>query len=219
MFDQTVPQTVQNNSYFIANSTGYISVKLVCAAAGGTVTWIAPGRNTNVGIDESDVISVVGEGTETVKLQQNAPMVIDYEGYYECVLNQDQRIRVGLFPYLRGTNHINNYKVTFNCIVLLHIEPPNVVIPSSISEPEGGAVTLPCSVTGNPLPNITWIYNSTIITSDSIQYNITTTQFLSTLIILSLNATTVGNYTCVAENSITSVTDMTTVSILPPGIS
>ena len=113
MFDQTVPQTVQNNSYFIADSSEYFSVKLVCATAGGTVTWIAPGRNTNVGIDESDVISVVGEGTETVKLQQNAPMVIDYEGYYECVLDQnDQRIRVGLFPRSRGTNHTNNYKVT-----------------------------------------------------------------------------------------------------------
>ena len=112
MFDQTVPQTVQNNSYFIADSSEYFSVKLVCATASGTVTWIAPGRNTNVDIDESDVISVVGEGTETVKLQQNAPMVIDYEGYYECALNQNQRIRVGLFPYLRGTNHINNYKVT-----------------------------------------------------------------------------------------------------------
>ena len=112
MFDQTVPQTVQNNSYFIANSSEYFSVKLVCAAANSVVTWIEPGRITNVDNDVNRVISVVDEGTETVKLQQNAPMEIDYEGYYECALNQNQRIRVGLFPHSRGTNHTDNYKVT-----------------------------------------------------------------------------------------------------------
>ena len=112
MFDQTVPQTVQNNSYFIANSSEYFSVKLVCAAANGIVTWRAPGGNADVDTSVNDVISVVDEGTETVQLQQNAPMGISNEGYYECVLNEDQRIRVGLFPNSRGTNHTNNYKVT-----------------------------------------------------------------------------------------------------------
>ena len=112
VFDQTVPQTVQNNSYFIADIAEFFSVKLVCAAANGTVTWRASGRNANVDNDDNLVISAVNENTETVKLQQNAPMEINYEGYYECVLNQNQTIRVGLFTHSRGTNHINIYKVT-----------------------------------------------------------------------------------------------------------
>ena len=119
MFDQTVPQTVPNNSYFIADSTGYFSVKLVCAAANSNVTWIAPDVMF-VDNDVGHVISVVDEGTETVKLQQNVPMDIGNEGYYECVLNEDQRIRVGLFSYSRGTNHTKNYKVT-----LLHSTSPH----------------------------------------------------------------------------------------------
>ena len=66
-------------------------------------------------------------------------------------------------------------------------------------------VTFSCQATGEPVPNITWYFNSIMInTSNTSKYNksssINGNAITSVFIIMDIKLSDVGNYTCYAEN-------------------
>ena len=82
----------------------------------------------------------------------------------------------------------------------------------------GSSASLQCNATGDSVPTITWRYNGTVITQSDPLYTINTTSTstysISTLLIPTVDSTTVGSYSCEAVNMITSVSSTSTVSIL-----
>ena len=75
-----------------------------------------------------------------------------------------------------------------------------------------------CSAEGDDLPTITWFFNNTEILPSDTRYDITntttSTNVSSTLTILNADPSLGGNYTCVAENIITSVSNSSIVTVL-----
>ena len=72
---------------------------------------------------------------------------------------------------------------------------------------ETNPVTFSCQATGEPVPNISWYFNSIMmITSNSSKYNISNsfdeTLVTSLLTIMNIQSSDVGTYTCHAENFI-----------------
>ena len=74
-------------------------------------------------------------------------------------------------------------------------------------ENETNPVTFSCHATGEPVPTITWHFNSAMINvSDARKYTLTNfingTAVTSVLIIANAQSSDVGTYTCDAENII-----------------
>ena len=80
--------------------------------------------------------------------------------------------------------------------------PAFLTIPSSIVVRDAGVeVTFSCSVTGSPIPSITWLHdNNTISNSDSITIVTQEQTVNTTLTIASVQQSDNGNYQCRAEN-------------------
>ena len=79
-------------------------------------------------------------------------------------------------------------------------------------ENETDPVTFSCQATGEPIPNISWYFNSIVVNTSDIMINISNTSkynisnsisgtvIKSALTIMDTNLFDVGNYTCHAEN-------------------
>ena len=72
-------------------------------------------------------------------------------------------------------------------------------------ENDTNPVTFSCQATGEPIPNISWCFNSVMInTSNTKKYNVSDlingNVITSIFTILNTNLMDVGNYTCVAKN-------------------
>ena len=81
--------------------------------------------------------------------------------------------------------------------------PTFLVIPSSIVLPAiGGQVVFICSVTGSPIPSITWLHNNNAINSSDSITIVTQEQILNTtLTIANVQQSNSGSYQCRAENN------------------
>lgn len=72
--------------------------------------------------------------------------------------------------------------------------------PQSLTVAEGETARFSCDIDGDPAPTVTWVYESrTLVSSHRIQ--VTTTQYKSSLEILSVTTSDEGSYTVVVENS------------------
>ena len=78
-------------------------------------------------------------------------------------------------------------------------------------ENETNTVTFSCQATGEPVPNISWYFNSIVVntsniinTSNTSEYNVTNSinrnVITSLFTIMNTKLSDVGNYTCYAEN-------------------
>ena len=222
VYNQDTLEAVQNNSFFIANSTGHFNVRLVCMTAMGSVEWEDPEEMFVMETENEPLneISVDYTALGISRLVQNQLINVGpfEEGYYRCVqLDLQQYIRVGLFQNERGT--INNAIINF-CKIhvrLYHSEPPVFVPPLLTDMPLalGSSASLQCNATGDSVPTITWRYNGTVITQSDPLYTINTTSTstysISTLLIPTVDSTTVGSYSCEAVNMITSVSSTSSV--------
>ena len=88
--------------------------------------------------------------------------------------------------------------------ILVPPAPPTFLIdPSSVVLPAAGvAVTFSCSVTGSPIPSITWLHNNNAInSSDSITITTQEQTLNTTLTISNVQQSDIGNYQCRAENN------------------
>ena len=99
----------------------------------------------------------------------------------------------------------------FSCNSYISVPPapPSfLVIPSSIILPAAGvSFTFSCSVTGSPIPSITWLHNNNVISNDD-SITITTQEQLvnTTLTIANVQQSDTGDYQCRAENNGGSIT-------------
>lgn len=95
-----------------------------------------------------------------------------------------------------------SFKIHDSYISVPPAPPTFLTIPSSIVLPAAGVeVTFSCSVTGSPIPSITWLHdNNTISNSDSITIVTQEQTINTTLTIASVQQSDTGNYQCRAEN-------------------
>ena len=97
----------------------------------------------------------------------------------------------------------------YDSYILVPPAPPTfLTIPSSIILPAVGVqVTFSCSLTGSPIPSITWLHdNSAISNSDSITITTQEQMVNTTLTIASVQQSDTGNYQCRGENDVGSTT-------------
>ena len=78
---------------------------------------------------------------------------------------------------------------------------------ADLVENETNPVTFSCQATGEPIPTITWYFNSIMInTLNANKYNISTSingnEIISLFTIINMRSSDVGTYTCQAENII-----------------
>ena len=78
---------------------------------------------------------------------------------------------------------------------------------TNIVENETNPVTFSCQATGEPVPTITWFFNSFMInTSNTSKYNISNSEsentVTSVITIMSVQSHDGGTYTCYAKNII-----------------
>ena len=75
---------------------------------------------------------------------------------------------------------------------------------------EGGTVSFTCEATGEPVPTISWYFNSALLDNGAkhtiSETSVNTTTISSTLTIMSVESSDVGTYTCNATNVISSDT-------------
>ena len=69
---------------------------------------------------------------------------------------------------------------------------------------EGGNVTLSCNASGNPVPTIKWTRNGSVLTSSVLRISFGAESRELTITIV--NRTDMGEYRCVANNSVGNVT-------------
>ena len=80
------------------------------------------------------------------------------------------------------------------------------------TQDEGDTVSFTCRATGQPVPNITWYYNGAPVDeANTMKYSIymmpsNTTTIVGILIIMSVQSSDVGNYTCNATNVVSTDT-------------
>ena len=97
------------------------------------------------------------------------------------------------------TSHI----LTVSCILVPPAPPTFLIIPSSIVLPAAGVeVSFSCSVTGSPIPRITWLHDNNVISnSDSITITTLEQTLNTTLVISNVQQSDSGDYQCRAENN------------------
>ena len=78
---------------------------------------------------------------------------------------------------------------------------------------EGDTASLTCQATGEPVPTISWYFNITTLSNDSVvnkyevlEREINTTTVSSTLTIMNVQSSDVGTYTCNATNVVSTDT-------------
>ena len=78
---------------------------------------------------------------------------------------------------------------------------------------EGNVVSFICQATGGPFPTITWYFNGTPVSNDTIMnkyevllMEVNTTTISSILTIMNVQSSDVGTYTCNATNVVSSDT-------------
>ena len=108
VYNQDTLDAVQNNSFFVANSTGHFNVRLVCMTAMGNVEWQNLEESNVVETDRNpdNVIAVdyTARGISRLVQYRNLGAGLFEEGFYRCFHNElQQYIRVGLFLNGRGT--------------------------------------------------------------------------------------------------------------------
>ena len=80
------------------------------------------------------------------------------------------------------------------------------------TQDEGDTVSFTCRATGQPVPNITWYYNGAPVDeANTMKYSISmmllnTATISNTLIIMSVQSSDVGTYTCNATNVVSTDT-------------
>lgn len=72
----------------------------------------------------------------------------------------------------------------------------------------GSPVTFSCAVTGNPKPDITWLYRDVLI-STSDRYSVND----GTLTVLASSLADIGSYTCRASNIVSNGTQLVHLSV------
>ena len=126
---------------------------------------------------------------------------------YGCnfVVIHHQNVRMSLHNWL-------DINVSYNMVLIQTLVPPApptfLTIPSSIVLPaSGGQAVFICSVTGSPIPSITWLHNNNAINSSNSITIVTQEQILNTILtIANVQQSNSGSYQCRAENNDGSIT-------------
>ena len=94
------------------------------------------------------------------------------------------------------------------CVLVPPAPPTFLITPSSMVLPAAGAdVAFICSVTGSPIPSITWLHNNNAITNSDAITIVTQEQTVNTtLTIGNVQQGDSGTYQCMAENNGGSIT-------------
>ncbi|XP_075689566.1 hemicentin-1 [Rhinoderma darwinii] len=157
-----------------------------------------------------------GIPTPTISWKKNNAPIIDKTGKYEV-------LKSGEFV-LHNAEHkdAGNYTCTANNIagkdshtvsLAIHYAPSFTELPSNVSLNEGEKLRLSCKATGNPSPKITWAYKDRIIAAQTGQSN-----FLNDLVIERILKVEDGAYTCIAENTVSSINTTVYVFVREPPV-
>ena len=102
--------------------------------------------------------------------------------------------------------HVCMLMVNIFCLVTPTISPEVM----DQTENEGDTASFTCQATGEPVPTISWYFNSALLVNGArhtiSETSVNTTTINSTLTIMSVESSDVGTYTCDATNVISSDT-------------
>ncbi|KAL2089466.1 hypothetical protein ACEWY4_014154 [Coilia grayii] len=167
-------QTVvpQNVSVVVRNP-----VALTCEASGiplPSITWLKDGQP----ISSSSSVRIISGG-RSLRLMHAA---VEDVGRYTCIVS----------------NPAGEERMTFDLDVLV---PPSIAKEGTVEDvkvKDRQNVTLACEVTGNPVPEITWLKDGLPLVSDRHHKVMSHGRFLQ---IISAQVSDTGRYSCLATNS------------------
>ncbi|XP_072176576.1 hemicentin-1-like [Diadema setosum] len=166
------------------------SVTLLCPADGyppPTIEWVKNGQTIpNQGLHQSTLIL-------NYVTQEDA-------GTYIC----------------RVQNDAGTAELEISLFVLVPPTHPGVYTPGVVNVTQGESVTLPCEMTGNPPPTITWYKDSELLPAVGLNHYQTSE---GALVIQQMSLEDEAQYTCVASNVAGNNTkDMRIIILIPPTI-
>ena len=91
------------------------------------------------------------------------------------------------------------------CCILIADQPGIITHPQNHTATEGYNVTLSCDATGNPLPTLLWTKDGSLVNA-SVNFRISLSSDRKQLTITNVNRADSGQYRCVANNSVGTVT-------------
>ncbi|XP_034265503.1 hemicentin-1 isoform X1 [Pantherophis guttatus] len=152
-------------------------VTLICESSGiphPSIMWLKNGQPVSL----SNSVRILSGG-RMLRLMQ---VKMEDSGHYICVV----------------TNIAGEVRKNFELSVLV---PPSIVGENNLEDvkvKEGHGITLTCEVTGNPIPEITWLKDGqTLLQDDGYQF-MSSGRFLQ---ITNAQVADTGRYTCVASNT------------------
>ncbi|XP_023221211.1 hemicentin-1-like isoform X2 [Centruroides sculpturatus] len=167
-------------------------------------------------LKDADELAAVKKG-ETIflpcEVNQGNPQPIIYWLWNGRIIENEPDIEIYANGSLKIENADDHHQSTFTCVasniggnatntVILDIqEPPTFIgeMKEDYVAVEGQDISLPCSVIGNPKPEITWFKNNIPVFIDDVQFKHLPT---NDLYISEVSETDVGLYTCEAINII-----------------
>ncbi|KAG9483372.1 hypothetical protein GDO78_009341 [Eleutherodactylus coqui] len=157
-----------------------------------------------------------GIPTPTISWRKNNLPIIDTTGKYELlasgefVLHNAETKDAGNYT-CTATNDAGEDSHTVS--LLIHYAPYFTELPSNVSLNEGEKLRLSCKAIGNPSPKITWAHKDRIVAAQPGQ-----SKLLSDLVIERILKEENGAYTCIAENTVSSINTTVYVFVREPPV-
>ncbi|KAM3915384.1 hemicentin-1 [Leptodactylus fuscus] len=157
-----------------------------------------------------------GVPTPTISWKKTNVLIKDTTGKYKVLASGE------LVLYNAEQKDAGNYTCTainvagkdFHTVSLdIHYAPSFTELPSNASLNEGEKLRLSCKATGNPFPKITWAYKDKIIAAQPGQ-----SKLVTDLVIERILKEEDGAYTCIAENTLSSVNTTAYVFVREPPV-
>ncbi|UJR38025.1 hypothetical protein I4U23_030707 [Adineta vaga] len=205
--------TIKNEGIYYArvmNSMGFVETNRteLCLLQGPSFMSINQQFNSVISIKPNQTINLI---IPTIKTNSPDPVTVIWflenkilkQSFDTNILNSNLTIHSSL-----QKEHItclieNKYGEIGYYFKLEFLQAPYflLTLPKQLYVELGENIILLINVTGNPIPNVQWLYNNHILDNRQYEYHISHNYILHSLIITNFTLTDIGNYSVLVSNS------------------